>query len=191
MVSTNTLLSRFLFFIVLLAAGSFLCSCTPKVFGGVKRDRLKGIERVAFLPFKTPKGTPPGLGKSFAEELAARCTEIPFIIVECAQLRKVLKEQELSLAGIIDEKTASEIGKILGVDAVFNGRVITYHDYYINPTRNTELSVSVRLVDSTTAELLLTAYSTGVAPPAFCAQEMACLREMMMREIGDYIVSFF
>jgi len=47
-------------------------------------------------------------------------------ILERDKLRRVLEEQNLGLAGIVDEATAVEVGRLLGVDALIFGEVTTY-----------------------------------------------------------------
>ncbi len=44
-------------------------------------------------------------------------------VIERDQLQKVLKEQRLSLSGAIDESSAAEVGKILGLDVIIMGEV--------------------------------------------------------------------
>lgn len=46
-----------------------------------------------------------------------------FIVVERERLDQVLKEMELGQTGLIDETQASEVGKLLGVDAIITGQV--------------------------------------------------------------------
>lgn len=46
-----------------------------------------------------------------------------YSIIERDQLQKVLKEQRLSLSGAIDESSAAEVGKILGLDIIIMGEV--------------------------------------------------------------------
>lgn len=49
-----------------------------------------------------------------------------FDIMERDKLRRVLEEQNLGMAGVVDEATATEVGKLLGVDALIFGEVATY-----------------------------------------------------------------
>lgn len=44
-------------------------------------------------------------------------------VIEREQLQKVLKEQRLSLSGALDENSAAEVGKVLGLDAIIMGNV--------------------------------------------------------------------
>jgi curli biogenesis system outer membrane secretion channel CsgG len=44
-------------------------------------------------------------------------------IIERDQLKKILKEQRLSLSGAIDESSAAEVGRVLGLDLILMGNV--------------------------------------------------------------------
>lgn len=50
-----------------------------------------------------------------------------FEILERAQIENILKEHNLNFTGVIDETTASNIGKVLGVQGLIYGTVPTYH----------------------------------------------------------------
>ncbi len=49
-----------------------------------------------------------------------------FDIIERDKINRVLEEQNMSMSGVMDEATAVEIGKILGVDAMIFGEVTQY-----------------------------------------------------------------
>ena len=51
-----------------------------------------------------------------------------FDVVERAMLQKILSEQKLSATGIIDETSASQLGKILGVKVIISGSVLRIRD---------------------------------------------------------------
>lgn len=79
-----------------------------------------------------------------------------FKVVERAQLEKILQEQKLGLAGIVDPTTAAEIGKGIGVDAVVLGSI----------TRaGNSLSIDARLIDTESATIISaqTAYSDKIS----------------------------
>ncbi len=67
---------------------------------------------------------------------------------ERALLKKVLKEQKLEVSGLIDEKTAAEIGKLYGVDAIITGSVMKWGD---------TVSVTARIIDTRTGSIMKTA----------------------------------
>jgi curli biogenesis system outer membrane secretion channel CsgG len=49
-----------------------------------------------------------------------------FEVVERALLQKILEEQKLSMTGVIDKSSASQIGKVLGVKAIITGSVLKF-----------------------------------------------------------------
>ncbi|MBU1567384.1 MAG: hypothetical protein KJ630_17390 [Proteobacteria bacterium] len=51
-----------------------------------------------------------------------------FDVVERAMLQKIISEQKLSSTGIIDENSATALGKILGVKVVITGSVLNLRD---------------------------------------------------------------
>ncbi|PLX13518.1 MAG: hypothetical protein C0598_03400 [Marinilabiliales bacterium] len=56
-------------------------------------------------------------------------------VIERDQLEKVMKEQRLSLSGAIDENSAAEVGRVLGLDVIIMGSV----SYTSNDERGTSL----------------------------------------------------
>ena len=67
-------------------------------------------------------------GDDFAEYSTEKLThEIvtvgTFLVIERSRINEILKEQSLSLSGMVDANTASKIGKILAVDAVIIGSI--------------------------------------------------------------------
>ena len=95
-----------------------------------------------------------------------------FIVVERAVMDQVLKEQSLGLAGFIDQSTAANVGKVLGVQALVTGAVtnmgITNQNIGLMKTlgvsgQTTVMNVDldVRLIDTTTAAVLLADVGKG------------------------------
>jgi curli biogenesis system outer membrane secretion channel CsgG len=87
-----------------------------------------------------------------------------FIVVEREALDKVLKEQGLSMSGIIDPNTAVAAGKILGLNAIVTGTVSEFGiqkggfraGNIVRSTSHTARAVvDVRLIDATTAQILM------------------------------------
>jgi len=56
-------------------------------------------------------------------------------VIEREQLQKILKEQRLSLSGTVDENSAAEVGKVLGLDVIIMGNF----SYTSNDERGTSL----------------------------------------------------
>jgi TolB-like protein len=47
-----------------------------------------------------------------------------FDVVERAMLQKIVAEQKLSTTGLVDESTASQLGKLLGVEVIITGSIL-------------------------------------------------------------------
>lgn len=68
-----------------------------------------------------------------------------FDVVERALLEKIIGEHKLSLSGVIDEQTASEMGKLLGVKVIISGSVLKLHNV---------LEVNSRIIDVETGSII-------------------------------------
>lgn len=115
--------------IVLMCLSIVGCATVPKkALMAVKSNRdFSYIERVAVLPF--------GPRETVSDKFTTLLSLVSkFDIVERGQLDKVLEEQKLGLSGLLNDKTRKELGKLLGVDALFIGSAeTTEHPYYKPP----------------------------------------------------------
>lgn len=81
------------------------------------------VEDVAVVDFKGPERS----GSQIATLLQSKLMESNhFSIIEREKINRVLEEQNMGMSGVMDEATAVEIGKILGVDAMIFGEVTQY-----------------------------------------------------------------
>jgi TolB-like protein len=81
-----------------------------------------------------------GFGKTFAEMLTtALIKSNRFKVFERLQLDKILEEQALGLTGAIDDETAVDVGKILGIDAIVVGSTSTLQN---------QIEIDARIVDA-------------------------------------------
>lgn len=84
---------------------------------------MPGVKEIAIVDFEGPSRS----GNQIATLIQSNLlTTQHFEILERDKLRRVLEEQNMSMAGIVDESTAAEVGKLLGVDALIFGEVATY-----------------------------------------------------------------
>lgn len=98
-------------------AALLLAACaTPRVAVNPRAD-FSAIKRVAVLPFSGPKG------ELAADVLTQSLLQSGADVVERQRLDAVLKEQSLTASSAFDPATARQIGKLLGVDALFVGTV--------------------------------------------------------------------
>jgi len=85
-----------------------------------------------------------------------------FIVVERAQLRRVMGEQSLGQTGVVNPETAAQAGKVLGLNALVTGSISQFGvstggaDYgiYKQKVQTAKCAVDVRVVDATTGQLL-------------------------------------
>jgi tetratricopeptide (TPR) repeat protein len=83
---------------------------------------------VAVLPFSGPGG------QEFAAELEGVLSGIGiddkqyFTLVDRASIDKTISEMKLSQSGLVDQKTAAKIGKLIGAQGIYTG-VVTRNNY--------------------------------------------------------------
>lgn len=81
-------------------------------------------------------------GDAVANKVTAKLVESGrFEVFERAQVAKILKEYEMSMTGLVDEKSAAKIGKMLGAEALVFGAVDAYN---VTDERGTVLLPKVR-----------------------------------------------
>jgi len=68
-----------------------------------------------------------------------------FDVIERGLLKKILDEQKLGMSGIIDETTATKIGKLLGVKIIISGSVLKLQNI---------LEINARIIDVETASII-------------------------------------
>jgi TolB-like protein len=61
-----------------------------------------------------------------------------FDVVERGLINKLVEEQKLSMSGVVDDSTASRIGKLLGVEAIISGSVLKLQNV---------LEINARIID--------------------------------------------
>lgn len=81
--------------------------------------------KIALTEFSGINGESTMLDKFLVEELTTRLYRTGRIdLVERSLMNRILKEQNLSLYGYVDENSAVAVGKILGVDAIPTGTTV-------------------------------------------------------------------
>jgi TolB-like protein len=93
------------------------------------------------------------LGKAVSEIMrTALIGTNKFRVVERAQIGRALSEQKLQKSGVIDDKSAVEIGKLLGADLIIIGSVVKI---------GTSYTINSRMIDVKTGEATLGKSATG------------------------------
>ncbi len=77
--------------------------------------------------------------------ITALVKEGRFDVVERAMLKKILNEQKMGISGIVDESSATQLGKILGVKTIISGSVMKLQGV---------LEVNARIIDVETASII-------------------------------------
>ena len=87
--------------------------------------------KIAVLDFVMigEKMEPEGIGTILSEWFITSIVKSGrFDVVERAMLQKIIAEQNLSTTGLVDESTASELGKLLGVNVIITGSILKLKD---------------------------------------------------------------
>ena len=107
---------------------------------------------IAVLDFESV-GSEEHLGKAVSEIMRTELIGTrKFRVVERSQINKTLSEQQLQKSGIVDEKSAVQLGKILGADLIIIGSVVKIGTAY---------TINSRMIDVKTGEATLGKNVTG------------------------------
>lgn len=68
-----------------------------------------------------------------------------FDVVERRLLQKVLEEQKLSVSGVVDESSATQLGRLLGVKAIISGSLMRFSNV---------MEVNARIIDVESASII-------------------------------------
>jgi TolB-like protein len=133
-------------------------------------DRIAqvGKKRIAVVDFTDLQGNVTELGRFLAEEFSVALVGAGkgFEIIDRVHLKSILAEHKLALTGVIDPKTARELGKIAGVDAIVTGSITPFGD---------NIRVSFKVLDTETA-MIIAASSGNIA-------RTAAINELLARGI--------
>ena len=105
--------------------------------------------------------------------ITALVQEGRFDVVERRLLKKIMEEQKLVMTGIVDEGSATQLGKLLGVKAIISGSVIKF--------KNTS-EVNARIIDVESASII--AAESVTSTTATGLEEL--IAEMAERIIRDF-----
>jgi len=81
--------------------------------------------RIAVFPL-ADYPTKPGSGLQVADILSTQLINSNYNIIDRSQTMLILQEQSLGMTGVIDERTAPSVGKLLGVQAILTGSINEY-----------------------------------------------------------------
>ena len=136
---------------------------------------LKGLKkRVAVMDFDDRAGYGHNVGPGISDMLVTSLVQTgKFIVIEREQLDEILKEQSLGASGVVTPQSAAQIGKVLGVELMVTGSVTEFGEKKESiggrfggiggklTTREARSVVDIRIVDTETAEILLSETAEG------------------------------
>ena len=110
------------------------------------------------------------LGQAANDEFVTQLvTSGEFSVIERQKLQAVLAEQGLGASGAVASSTAPKIGKLLGVQLIFTGSITSFSIKTTGASAfgiggsytKAESKLDVRMIDTTTGEILLVASGAG------------------------------
>lgn len=119
-----------------------------------KLPKIERAKEIAVMPFSSQNANASDAIIA-TEEMTKAFTGVGANVTERSQIDKVIKEQELQLAGITSNESAAEVGKGVGAKYVVVGSVARLNRY--GETGNEGIKVSARLVDISTFRVLAAA----------------------------------
>jgi len=130
--------------VALIVITSFLGSIVIPLEAKEKPSAFKlalGPKTLAILPFENNSITDPGKYEPLSKGLSAMLiTDLSqagtsLKLIERSKIQSLLKEIELSLAGVVDDSTAIRAGKILGAQNIAFGSFVVFGDIVRIDTR--------------------------------------------------------
>jgi TolB-like protein len=108
--------------------------------------------KIAVVDFSDLQGNVNNFGRFLSEELITRLFQLKkFTVVERLLLERVMEENALQLTGVVDPKSAVELGKILGVKAIVSGTITDLES---------TMRINARLISTETGEVFAAANVT-------------------------------
>jgi len=134
-----------LYFLTLIFIILLFSNCAPRLVSyetirPPKYDVIR-VKTLAVLDL-TPYQNNPDSGKIVANAIVSKLFPTGFYkLIERSQLERVIREHHFNLSGYVNEETASEIGKLVGADAVVVGEVSAFNFEDIVQTRHETVRV--------------------------------------------------
>lgn len=138
-------------------AGNFLIFSCSNLFADALQKIAKKIssvsknlknKKVAVLPLPYHDGRESKGSTIVSERLITKIVEQKKLeVIERSLLEKVFKELKLQTSGGIDEESAKQIGKVLGVEAIVSGTLIDLGEE--------EVEINARLIQAETGQILV------------------------------------
>jgi curli biogenesis system outer membrane secretion channel CsgG len=138
---------------------------------------MQGLKkRIAVVVFEDKSGWGHNIGTGLSDMLVTQLVKSgKFIVIERKELSKVMAEQGLGMSGAVTPQSAAQVGKLLGVELMVMGSVSEFGEKKSGlggaigrlgiggkvTKRNARAVVDIRLVNTSTAEILLAETAEG------------------------------
>ncbi|MFH1250002.1 MAG: CsgG/HfaB family protein [bacterium] len=157
------MMRKYLQYITLFSVVFFRYCATGEEF--VRSDvNFQKYQRIAVFPL-TDYYSSPGSGIQVADIVSFEMLKRGLKIVDRANTETILREQKIGISGIVDEKTAPNVGKLLGVQAILTGSINEYTTTEVDvafkgpPSYLTisAVGLTLKLIDTETGEVVWSA----------------------------------
>lgn len=123
----------------------------------------KPVWRTAVLP---PSATTPSLSQGqglydYAGMALLRTGR--FTVVDRLAVDQILREQEFSYSGVVDQATAVQLGRLLGAEAVMMVSItsVSHDEFWSDTPEQRDAELHVKIISVETSEILYTAVGQG------------------------------
>jgi TolB-like protein len=156
--------------VAIAAAGSLPALAADKD----KKEKSK-VYPVAIFPFQERGRDVSELGDKATDLLFANLVAAPELyLVERADLKKILDEQELNVSGLVDPATATKVGQLTGAKILVTGSVLQV---------DTSLYVIAKVIGTETSRVLGASVKRGVR------DELDGLVEELAKKVNDLVAT--
>lgn len=132
---------------------------------GVMSEKIAktGKNRIAVVDFTDLQGNVTELGRFLAEEFSVKLAGMGkgFKVVDRTHLKSIINEHKLSVTGMIDPQTATQLGKFAGVNALLAGTITPFGD---------TIRLSLKVLDAESAKIITA--DTGNIPKTKAIEEL-------------------
>ncbi len=140
---------------------------------------LQGLKkRIAVVDFEDRSGWGHNIGQGLADMLVTELVKSgKFMVIEREELNRILEEQGLGMSGAVTPQSAAQVGKLLGVEIMVTGSISEFGEKKSGiggsigklglggklTKRKARAVVDIRLVNTTTGEIVLAETAVGEA----------------------------
>jgi TolB-like protein len=155
---------------ILSGSGGFYVRAADK-----DKNQKSQVYPVAIFPFQERGREVSELGNKATDLLFANLAAEPELyLVERADLKKILDEQELNISGLVDPATATKVGQLTGAKILITGSVLKV---------DTSLYVIAKVIGTETSRVLGASVKGGVR------DELGGLVEELAKKVNELVAA--